>query len=1434
MIDNKQQTQVSITGLTYNSLLQDVYNALRDSEFAEDFTDFSSSTAERMIAELFCYVAMQLSDRMDQIGNELFTDTASIEGLSRLLKTVGYKLPFQEAASVLIETSTADSTGEELVFSPGIDPGVSSEYLMPTLNSFKGISLESNNNIRFEFIAFDGSTNTYDYCKPVIFTTPYKKSYLYGGQTVSQSYIINSIKKNVIQLKQSPVINNSVEVYYRRKLTSSSSSGYNVVRKFKKVDNFFSTEALTTTDTGTYTVNNLGNGVCELILQPTDNDMGEELIIMYRINGGSQGNISIGAINNAEQRKLINGTTMGTVSYYNTASGSGGKDEPTADQIRYDVSQATRNTKIAVTEEDYEYWLPKLDSSIRYLETYGEKNETTEALSKAYGYYLNPLNVWLFILKYVKSVEDAYNNDSIEKLTNYINDIVFETLDLTQRFNECYSVNEGFLNQGISGTSMNASYTKTQTSTFELDQGAADALRKGNNIITITRTPYIETRDPERRGYLGFEKYAASDYKGEVDELPEASEANRGYVYMLTSSADGELNTRWKSTGTTWEKVQFTYYYDNLVAEIPPADDTKYIDQGPVSDSPMYLYSMVDSAFRADFGSEGIELTSGTTLVINGTTITFSVGNYTAEEMASYINSHLIPKTYMATLKDNIPYSALNAEANIVSLQNADSTLFFTQNGSTYEIHKGAGSNITYADLIDTINDALDANNLNAHAFLLSSNNDCSKLVIASSALFTVSESDTELTAETSFLTYYLQNTNDSATALSITAELEEIGTENADLDDYAATYSDDSFVTSEGNTLIIRFDSDTTQTTLSSNSATLIQMFIQNASSNTTYTAYDRRTFTLTYSSASNTARLSLTISNPNDKPSDPLYINIFGSTVTSIKLGSYYTDIENTMPSEDYSAELAQLLKRDALTKLYSTKYIEDKRGNVSEDIYGSEYQVKFSSKKVISSTFNQISNEASPAYVTLQISPESVLKAYTAGTYLYFRVDAVDFSSSRTYTFTDDEDISHTITISPFDGYARIDVSTLSGFKASHLAYAMLQAYYNDITDTNALSLYYEEDIGLIRIRTTMEDYASSIDFGNTAQSVLEYLFGLTDQKVVTSEIGAISPIMIDYKRVGVVTENYYFLHDFKLAVTNSPEATPSYVTVNTSSSIDALADIIASSELGDSITVDNRRLVFTDRQNGHTMWISLPYSSAIERNNWIAMFALSYGQSWADTGSSLDLSLSNQGDYYISITEPDSAGNIYQLTVLNKDAFPYGNVYVHMFEDYSYDHLIAIDDYTDEYQWNTLLQDKKVMLTNHVYEQPRFLPFDLSVTCYIPNNIGMYRTEEYQKKVYDFLRSNYGVYTSNMGNDLTREDVILAIKENIPEIVRVDVDYFGFDMTESSTNKGMISAAFNQKLIIASNETDSTMTVANGVQTTVSKLVHGLTVTMKYSN
>lgn len=303
MLTTRNQSQVSISGLTYNNLLQDTYNALKDSDaFNKNFSSYTSNSAERMIVELYAYVATQLANRLDQMGNELFVDTASASGMSRLLKLVSAKVDFPSAANTYVNVTTSSVTNP-IQFTTGIDNGTELNF---NSDSFKSVTASNGTSWEFiDYVVGEDGEYVFDYSAKYKFTAPSQVYQIYEGTTRSYEYTIRSVDTDIITLPAAPVIKNSVRVYYKQKQNKANSDAYEIV-EFKKVENFFTTEALTAT-TGIFTERNLGNGNCEITLKPyydaetNSSDLGKELLIMYRTGGGEAGNIAIGSIDKAER-----------------------------------------------------------------------------------------------------------------------------------------------------------------------------------------------------------------------------------------------------------------------------------------------------------------------------------------------------------------------------------------------------------------------------------------------------------------------------------------------------------------------------------------------------------------------------------------------------------------------------------------------------------------------------------------------------------------------------------------------------------------------------------------------------------------------------------------------------------------------------------------------------------------------------------------------------------------------------------------------------------------------------------------------------------------------------------------------------------------------------------------------------------------------------
>lgn len=1474
MLTNKNQTRVSISGLTYNNLIEDAYNALKDSdEFKNNFTSFTSNSAERMIVELYAYVASQLANRMDQMGNELFVDTASISGLSRLMKLVGAKLDFPAAAEVEVEVSTSSIT-DKLKLSKGINDVTSTE-LKYIPGAFKHI--QANNGTSWEFIKKEIGENgefVYDYTHEFDFEIPSQKYILQQGRTQAKSdYVINSVGEPlIIRLDSTSVIKNSVRIYYKDKVLKEGTTDTYEIKELKKVDNFFTTDALTAR-TGVYTVNNLGNGRAEICIKPYENtaenvsDIGRGILIMYRTGGGENGNIAPGNIDLNESFTIVsNGveTGRGLLHITNTKSGLGGINELTTNEIRNTVIQEVRNTKIAITEEDYEYLLPKYDKSIELIKCYGEKNEETADLAETYGYYVNPLNVWLIILKYNQGFSSAYEND-VSGLTDRINDIAFSTLDINPRFNEKYQINSAYLNQVFRAADLKDYFNQeSHKYAFPIDVKGIELLKSKGCQITVTNYPYIESAESSRRGVNCFKRYNTTATPITWKALTELEAAVKGFAYLVTDMDKTKgVNNRWKCTETFnsqltpeefdehWEKVDFSYIYDNLVAETedPREMDRMWVQQS-TDDASVFspVYSNLSYSFAGDtevFIEDGWHWDSTTDpgkikvlenerliITINGQNIIIPGGtSYTLQELCDVINDRLEPTTNIVFLKENIPDGVNGQIVSSEDYVRGLAHMYLTVNGESVNVELDPTNVTTYGDLVDKINESFaNANVSNKFLAVMLEANDCINIGIISKYSFTYKDYETD--GNSALYTHMLNNIEPTWPIHSATIELDPIQAE--EWSDYLSSTGEIAHVGEDG-VLYLEFDEESKSISVTiTGEGDIVNLFKRffgiPISTTGEVTKNQSRIIDLSYSETASS--LLITTTSPDDLLAEDIYINIFGPKKNEIRLGEYYENIEEYLP--DVPDVVLNLLKRRPIKHLYSTAYITTDYGDVM-DKYGSSYKLKFSTGLIEEQTFNQLSKDNSPAEITTRNEVGTSFTNYNPGSKLLVKVDSVEYDGTGSFTVVVNEQ-EITITVPATNGYAEFDLSWFNGVSILTFAKSLVSVFKEQGNNLTPLLMYTPTVDNTIKIYTTSSSFYSSIDFGNTAPTILYSLFGLEDSTVYSRE-GQIVADEIDYKVLSM-TNSLAVGNSIHIEVepTSNGEIIASDVLIGYN--LQNFTNNLSASEVGEYVAINNLRLVLLLLNNGAKIRVTVSWNDDVEYNIWKGMFTPDTWKNFipSNDGKSATCELINEGDYYIRYDEEDGG---YYFMVENPDAFPLGDIYFHMYEDYSNDHIVESTPnyitYTDEYIWNNIMTKKRVMLTEHVYKQPRFIPFDLSIICYLPN-VETFSSTDYNQEIAKYLRTEYGLYSDNIGEEILPSDIILNIKEKFPKIKSVFVDYIGYELTNPTTNKGEdgLKTEFNQKHILASTEESEEITLDESTSTLRSMIVtkHGLKLTLKY--
>jgi len=171
----------------------------------------------------------------------------------------------------------------------------------------------------------------------------------------------------------------------------------------------------------------------------------------------------------------------------------------------------------------------------------------------------------------------------------------------------------------------------------------------------------------------------------------------------------------------------------------------------------------------------------------------------------------------------------------------------------------------------------------------------------------------------------------------------------------------------------------------------------------------------------------------------------------------------------------------------------------------------------------------------------------------------------------------------------------------------------------------------------------------------------------------------------------------------------------------------------------------------------------------------------------------------GDFYLEYNSSQDRMDIVRLNTSNNTSkIPDGSFYVH----YIWDRREG-DSLTDEYTYQTHMNDKKIIGINNIFKQTKFTTFDIIGTVYYSNtyskNVVKKAVETALYEQYSFVNSS-GEVVRDYGEDVLKSK-ILSIIQGIDGVEYVSVSFFGKDATDSSTNEdNIISCNFDEIIIL----------------------------------
>lgn len=1334
-----REPKTKVSGLTYNNIVEDVYNLIKDNpNLNENISDYTSADSVRMLTEMFAWITDQLSQRMDLVANELYLDTAeNKENLIKMLKIIGFELDFPECARAEfdINITNYDSGSEnELMLSSGVLRG---NKIQLTDSSFKKVN-HALTNKTFELIVYDSAENKYEYFTEVFIKVKEanKGKLMYEGETRSLPFRVNT-KGYFVKTINEPVIKNSIRIFYTNLVNGEPI-------EIKQVDNFFGPETVYS-DTPVYRVSNLGGGRTEIIFPNFEDvedknllNIGDEMTILYRVGGGRDGNIDIGSLIYKQEIWLNGGVRRGYIDIRNTSKGISGINEENIEDIRRKSPQKIKNRLSAVTSSDYEEILLSHDPTIRNIKVYGENNIPKGSnIIGTYGFSRNPLDVWLFMIK-----ENTKFSHDIPNVTDYINDISFQTLDLNERMNEKYQVNKASMN-------------------FLIEREEDELI--ANDDLTSDIPYYYEFNLP-------------IDFIEEMEEAKLFEEAPTIANFAIATTIEPFSDKENIESDNVRYLLNNPYYLDGV--DKFPTKVSPFTSVGDIQ----AIYEEVDILLSNTIGQNR---TFSGNIRFGDVDISFAdtlIGDL-ADELNMRMNMSLNGNYPTVILYDNIETEDRDNPSEV----SGDIDLEITYQGST-DIYSFTATNNKWSDLPSLIEEAL-----NEDGEALSETFSCALIDK------TYDDSDCLMlvlyTEETSISRFTVTIIVDSVAGdTKISSAIVKKTDEDKIIDsfkEYIVYSFGELILLGGGLENILEFE----QTDL------LMELFGLSSGdfSNEILKLGKKRSLEF------DNGVMRYGVNSSFVKIPEEIYVTgIWGKTY-EIVLGKYYENIvtNNKLNADD---RIKNLLKRGPIKSLYSTVLKTPAVGetDTSEiDAYNSSYEIKITRRKTFDKTYFQIGEEDASAEVTM--IPQSVITEH--GSYLLLKVDGKNFARNGevvesgtdvSVEFDIETDLG-SFTVKEYayvnKGYVRFDLSPFSGSPTATLLSAIVNVFGDS---DNKLSIY-PRDSKLV-LRTISNYYNSSLSFGETSSELLRFLFGLLEgEKVVYSNSSYVPLKKADYLKFSLTDRGFAVNSDIVF------ETGGTEYTVNTGNSLAIfLSNIQKKAGLSSLISVRDKEIFLVSREKGSYFTVKMLEDDIDKIETMKSMFYDTKDLEVVDMGVegySITLRKEINGDYYINKT---SKG--FTLVPLEFGNFPLGDLYFHMLEDYRHDHIFGDDDsrdYTDEYKWNSIVENKKMLCVSHVFRQPKFIPFSAIVSAKISKNVAFRKEKSYSDLIYNHLLGKYNAYSPTLGETIYQSSIRDVVLE-IPGVMEVSIEYLGFRPNDLSTTQSSLGTKFNEKLIIASKK------------------------------
>jgi hypothetical protein len=359
-----QLTSLNYTNQDYFSLKNRLRDIIRQ-KFPNDFNDLIESSIAIMLVELWAFIADLLSFKMDQNVNEVYLDTVTeVENAFRLARLVGFQPTPPIAARAMFEATINNVLATDLVIPGGLD--------------FRVVS--DNKQITYEIFPADANNNPVYNEDIIIPAGKLTNTQIIGveGRTDRAVFNGNGEAGQSLLLPFNPVIYESIRV---------NVDGI----RWNRVDYFTDSqprrEFRVEFDSDYRAFIIFGDNTAGMI--PSN---GSRIEVIYRIGGGTIGNIITGFINIQRNVSLGGFDFSIPVSFFNYTKGEFGYDGDDLPAIRRKLPAWLRAQDRCVTGEDY-----KTISDLFVTPYHGQIGKSTAVL-RNYGCAANIIDLYILAL----------------------------------------------------------------------------------------------------------------------------------------------------------------------------------------------------------------------------------------------------------------------------------------------------------------------------------------------------------------------------------------------------------------------------------------------------------------------------------------------------------------------------------------------------------------------------------------------------------------------------------------------------------------------------------------------------------------------------------------------------------------------------------------------------------------------------------------------------------------------------------------------------------------------------------------------------------------------------------------------------------------------------------------------------------------------------